>query len=126
DNEQNRKVVAYEYIGEEEIDGETVDQVEVVVEIDDGAIVNESVYWIDKEGDPVKMTSNGFEEDDPTMLDGTYIEPLIEPFTQFEMDVARHVKNDDFKVTDYATSELKVLGEVYDSLQIEAENDAST
>lgn len=121
DNEINQKIT-YEYLGEEEVDGETVDHIKIKLEAMGDS---EGEYWINQDGISVKMIRDGNEEEDPTAFDNIFLTTLLEPFRQFENDLASHVSQGNFKITDHSTSEVDVLGEVYESLQVDAENDGS-
>src|SRR5699024_3022190 len=119
--EINQKVV-YEYLGEEELDGETVDHIKILLS---GTGDTDAEYWINQDRKAVKLIRNGKEEEDPTAFNPMYISILLEPFRDFEHNLASHVSKGNYKVTDHSTGEVEMLGETYESLRVEAENDDS-
>lgn len=121
ENEINQKIT-YEYLGEEELDGETVDYIKITL---DAMGESEGEYWINQDGIAVKLIKDGEEEGDSTAFNSLFFPTLLEPFRQFESALASHVSQGDFKVTDHSTDEVEVLGGAYESLRVDAENDGS-
>lgn len=119
--EINQKVV-YEYLWEEELDGEAVDHIKISLS---GTGDTDGEYWINQDRIAVKLIRNGKEEEDPTAFNPMYISILLEPFRDFEHNLASHVSKGNYKVIDHSIGEVEMLGETYESLRVEAENDDS-